>query len=72
MESTAIQEMVRKIFSNEESKSQFIADPKSIISQYELTETETNAVMATHAKLGLATGNSTQLSGVVGPLTYWF
>ncbi len=71
MKSAGLQEMVRKIFSSEETKSQFVSDPNSIISQFELTETERKAVFATHAKLGLVTGNSNQLSAVVGPLTYW-
>ena len=71
MKSIAIQEMVKKIFSSEETKSQFIADPNSIISHYELSEIEKKAVMVTHAKLGLVAGNSSQLSAVVGPLSWW-
>ena len=71
MKSAALQEMVRKIFSSEETKSQFVSDPNSIISQFELSETEKKAVLTTHARLGLDTGNSAQLSEVVGPLSFW-
>lgn len=71
MKSAALQEMVRKIFSSEETKLQFISDPNSVISKFELTETEKKAVLATHAKMGLVTGNSMQLSDVVGPLSWW-
>ena len=71
MKSAALQEMVRKIFSSEETKSQFVSDPNSIISKFELSETEKKAVLTTHARLGLVTGDSMQLSEVVGPLTYW-
>ena len=72
MKSAALQEMVKKIFSSEETKSQFIANPNSVISQFGLTETEKNAVLTTQANLGLATGNSIQLSAHVSPLSYWF
>lgn len=71
MKSQALQELVKKIFSSEETKSQFIANPDSVISQFKLTETEKTAVLASHAKLGLVTGNSNQLSAVVGPLSWW-
>ncbi|MDO8577729.1 MAG: hypothetical protein Q7R50_00925 [Dehalococcoidales bacterium] len=71
MKSAGLQELVRKIFSSEETKSQFVSNPNSIISQFELTETEKKAVFATHARLGLVAGNSMQLSEVVGPLSFW-
>ncbi len=71
MKSQALQELVKKIFSSEATKSQFISNPDSVISRFELTETEKKAVLATHARLGLVTGNSNQLSAVVGPLSWW-
>ena len=55
MKSQGLQEMVKKIFSNEETKRQFISDPDSVISQYSLTEQERRAVLSTHAKT--RTGN---------------
>lgn len=72
MKSAALQELVKKIFSSEESKAKFVSDPNSVMSQFELTDTEKNAVLATHAKLGLVTGNSVQLSDSAGPLSWWF
>lgn len=69
MRSAGLQELVKKIFSTEETKKQFIADPKSFISTYKLTESEQKAVLATHAKLGLVTGNSVQIDA--SPLGYW-
>ncbi len=72
MKSAGLQEMVRKIFSSEETKSQFVSDPNSIISRFELSETEKKAVFATHAKLGLVTGNSATLNATAGPLSWWF
>ena len=72
MKSQALQELVKKIFSSEETKSQFIANPDSVISQFKLTETEKTAVLATHTKLGLVTGNSSQLEAAVTSKTNWF
>ncbi len=71
MKSNALQEMVSKIFSDEATKSQFIADPDSIISKYELTEQERKAVLSTHAKLGLVTGDSPQLAAALKPTWVW-
>jgi len=40
MKSPQLQEMVRKIFSDEEIKSQFITSPESVLSRYSLTDDE--------------------------------
>ena len=72
MKSQALQELVKKIFSSEATKSQFMADPDSVISRFKLTETEKKAVLATHTRLGMVTGGSSQLKAAVGPLDYWF
>ena len=72
MKSQGLQEMVKKIFSNEETKRQFISDPDSVISQYSLTEQERRAVLSTHAKLGLVTSDSTQLAEALEPYIKWF
>lgn len=71
MKSQALQELVKKIFSSAETKSQFISDPDSVIARFNLTETEKKAVFATHNKLGLVTGNSSQLEADLGVLWDW-
>jgi hypothetical protein len=71
MKSNALQEMVSKIFSDEATKSQFIVNPDSVISKYELSEQEKRAVLSTHAKLGLVTGDSPQLSAALKPTFNW-
>jgi len=71
MKSQALQELVKKIFSSEETKSQFIANPDSVISQFKLTETEKTAMLATHAKLGLVTSDSGQLSVFLSDRICW-
>ena len=72
MKSNALQEMVSKIFSDEATKSQFIANPDSVISKYELSEQEKRAVLSTHAKLGLVTGDSPQLAAALKPTIFWY
>ena len=70
MKSQALQELVKKIFSSEETKSQFITNADSVISQFELTETEKKAVLTTHTKLGLVTGNSSQLEAATSKFNW--
>jgi hypothetical protein len=72
MKNPALQELVKKIFSDPETKEQFVSDPESVLSQFALTEQEKKAVMTTHAKLGLITSDSTQLEAAFEPLARWF
>jgi hypothetical protein len=71
MKSQGLQKLVNKIFSDEETKRQFISDPDSVISQYSLTEQERKAVLSTHAKLGPVTSDSPQLTAAVEPYIKW-
>ncbi len=72
MKSQALQELVKKIFGNEKTKSQFMTNPDSVLSQYNLTEQEKKAVLNIHAKLGLVTSDSQQLDAAIDPLANWF
>ncbi|MGA9695928.1 MAG: hypothetical protein WBQ62_05915 [Dehalococcoidales bacterium] len=58
MESQALQELVRKIFNDEETKSQFAANPESILSKFSLTMHEKEAVLRTQTKFGLINSDS--------------
>jgi hypothetical protein len=71
MKSQALQEMIKKIFSDEKTKLQFMSNPESVLAQFKLTEQERKAVLNTHAKLGLATADSQQLEAALDPLTVW-
>jgi hypothetical protein len=72
MESQALQELVGKIFSDEETKSQFAANPEGVLSKFALTECERRAVLSAETKFGLINSDSLHLS-VAGPLDdYWF
>ena len=71
MKSQALQELVKKIFSDEKTKLQFMSNPDSVLAQFNLTEQEKRAVLNTQAKLGLVTSDSQQLEADIGPLGFW-
>ena len=71
MKSQALQELVKKIFSEEETKRQFLKDPESVLAQFTLTEQERKAVLNTHAKLALVTSDSSQLEAALKPTVNW-
>lgn len=71
MKSQALQELVKKIFSDEKTKHQFLKDPDSVLTQFALTEEERKAVLNTHAKLGLVTSDSQQLEAALDPTWWW-
>jgi len=72
MESKSLQELVKKLFSDEKSKAEFLSNPDHVLSQYDLTEQEKKAILTTSTKLGLVTGNSTQLETTIGPAGVWY
>ena len=71
MKSQALQEMIKKIFSDEKTKFQFMSNPESVLAQFNLTKQEKRAVLITHAKLGLATADSQQLEAALAPTAIW-
>jgi hypothetical protein len=71
MKSQALQELIKKIFSDEKTKLQFMSNPDSVLAQFKLTEQEKKAVLNTHAKLGLVTADSQQLEAALDPTMQW-
>ena len=71
MKSQALQELVKKIFGDEKTRLQFQSNPDSVLSQFNLSEQEKKAVMSTHAKLGLVSGDSQQLEAVMHDINTW-
>lgn len=72
MESLALKQLVSTIFSDKDVRAEFIKDPESVISRFSLSEQEKKAVLSTHAKLGLVTGDSIQLEETIGPMSMWY
>jgi thiamine biosynthesis lipoprotein ApbE len=71
MKSQALQEMIKKVFSDEKTKLQFMSNPGSVLAQFNLTDQEKKAVLNTHAKLGLVTSDSQQLEAALDPTIFW-
>lgn len=71
MKSQALQELIQKIFSDEQTKLRFLSNPDSILSRSDLTEQEKKAVMRTHTKLGLVTSDSNELALAIKPTVDW-
>ena len=70
MKSQALQELVKKIFSDEKTRQQFESNPDSVLAQFTLTEQEKKAVLNTHTKLGLVTSDSPATRS--SPRSYWY
>jgi hypothetical protein len=66
-----LQELISKIHSDEGTRAKFMADPESVISEYQVTEPEKKALLSTHIKLGLVNSNDEKIDPVVGPMGAW-
>ena len=71
MQSKSLSKLVKKVFSDEEVKKQFISDPDSVMSQFKLTEQEKRAVLSTHARMELANAGSAPGVSLAEPLVVW-
>ena len=71
MESESLREFVKKIFSDEKTKAEFLSNPDLLLDQYELTDEEKKAVLAIRNKIGLVTNNSDQLKAATEPNGVW-
>lgn len=71
MESQELKQLVSKIFNDKKTREEFMKDPDSVVSRFSITEQEKRAVLSTHARLGLVTGDSTQLDETIGPNSAW-
>ena len=72
MKSQALQELVKRIFGDEKTKQQFLKDPNSVLTQFDLTEEERKAVLNTHVQVGLVTSNSQQLEAAIQAREGWY
>lgn len=70
MKSSGLQELINRLFNDVRAKEEFLKDPDAVVTRYNLSENEKNAVMNTYGKIGLAT-DSIQLEAEIGPLSYW-
>ena len=71
MKSQGLQELVKKIFSDEKTKIEFQNNPDGVLAQYNLTEQEKKAVIKTQASLGLVDSGSGQLAATLEANMGW-
>ncbi len=53
MERNGLQDLVKKVFGDEETRAQFASDPERVIARFQLTEPERKAVLATATGPGI-------------------
>jgi hypothetical protein len=71
MKSQGLQELVKTIFDDKETRLEFESNPDKVLSRFKLTEEEKKAVLKTHAKMGFAVTNSQQLEAALDPTWTW-
>jgi hypothetical protein len=71
VKSQSLQEMVKSIFCDETTKAEFLSNPDSVMSRYNLTDHERTAVLNTSARMGLATSNSPALAASIQAGLLW-
>ena len=67
----ALQDFVKKVFGDEQTKQQFMADPQSVISQFALSAREKAAVLKTHAGFGMVTSATPQMEAALRANDGW-
>ena len=72
MKSQAVKQLVKKIFSDEKIKQQFLSNPEMFLSQYSLSEQEIKAVLSVHSKVGIVTSDTPQMEAAIKPNITWF
>jgi hypothetical protein len=72
MKSQALQQFVKKIFSDENTRMEFESSPDKVLARYNMTEQEKNAVLHTYTKVGLVTAESPALEAALDPTGTWF
>jgi|WetSurMetagenome_2_1015567.scaffolds.fasta_scaffold134225_2 hypothetical protein len=71
MASKSVQELVKKLFSEEETRAQFEKDPESILARFSLSDKDKRSMLATYKRIGLANKGSTSMEATIEPLIFW-
>ena len=66
-----LQELIKKVFSDEKAKAEFLANPESAMKGFKLSRTEKKALLKTHSRLGMITSDNSHLEAAVYPETDW-
>ncbi len=70
MSSKGVQQLVKKVFSDAGLKAKFLSKPDEVLSSYDLTEEERDAILRVRSRLALTTDHG-QIESDIVPLAYW-
>jgi hypothetical protein len=71
MNSKGLSNMTELLFKDAQLRAEFQSDPKAIIARFNLSQTESRAVLSCHKRLGLVSSNSAVLTADIGALDSW-
>jgi hypothetical protein len=66
-----LQELIKKVFSDEKTRADFMANPDNVMSGFKLSRNEKDALLKSHSKFGLVTSNSAHLDAAIDIETDW-
>ncbi len=66
-----MKDLIKRIFSDEETKARFMADPDKVMGEYKLSAEERKAMTTTFAHLGTDSSGAATLKSVVAPMDSW-
>ncbi len=67
----SLQDLIKKVFMDENTKKQFLHNPEEALRQQNITDEEMQATLKVHARLGLVTSSSQQLETNIDSLSDW-
>lgn len=65
-----VQQFIKKVFSDEGLKAQFLSKPDEALSGFDLTEEEKDAILRARPRLALTTDQG-QIESEIEPLAWW-
>jgi hypothetical protein len=66
-----LQMLIKKVFSDEKTRTDFMANPDKVMSGFRLSRSEKDAILKSHSKFGLVTSNSPHLDAAIDIETDW-
>jgi hypothetical protein len=69
--STAIQQIIKSIFSDHVKREQYLANPEGFLSLYSLTDLEKKAILNTDIQFVTSASQSNRVEAAIDPLIDW-
>ena len=72
MSSRGVQELIKRVFSDAGFKAQFLSKPDEVLSAFDLTEEERDAIKRARSRLALSTDQGQiEFECEQGPIAWW-